>query len=422
MKKLLIIAALLLSTGLNSFAQEQESLFSVVHPDSLDVLLKNYLNQTTGKRFEDPKLPRFLIGDRNDIFVFGIGGYVGAKMIYDYQGNSTVEFRPVQQVIDPKINDVLSIDMTSSRFFFKILGNTKKGIIEAYMEAGFSGAGKTLSLKKAYVNALGFRVGINNTAFADNQTVPIITDGGSNSFNDRSVPLIEYSYLFKNGLRVQGGFEFPQSTTIYYSKAQAAKREVVNVEMPMPDVVAGTFYDKNNLHLHAGGIFRLMQFYDEFFSKRFLKMPGYGVNLSGNYTINSSKSLSHKIYLQGQYEYMMSDCFSTIDKMGLSAIMPNRIGWTEFDLTRGFGGQIGYTLSFGPNRFNLQTCYNRIYGHENSGFPDLYKSGLRATVNYMRTIFKYGTIGLECDYGFNKNVGGDLLNGYRGMALLRYDF
>jgi len=418
----LIISALILLAASTAFAQDKKgNILSVVSSDSLNIFLREYMEQTSGKRFEDPTVPRFLICDRKDMFVFGVGGYVGAKLIYDYQGNSKAGFQPVDPSTTSHSNDVLGIDMTSSRFFFKVLGNTKKGIIEAYLESGFSGDNKTLKLLKAYVSLFGFRVGLSRTAFSDTQTVPTISDGTLYSFSDRNVPMIAYSYLFNNGIRVQGGFEFPQATSIYTSIEPGGPMQVVTVGMPQPDITVVSYFDRGNLHLFAGGYLRFMQYYDESNTRRFRNKTGYAFQLSGNYRFQTGE-ISHKLFLQTQYEHMMADCFDNLNNKGLSVIMPYRIGWTSYDTTNGIGGQAGYQLAFGQNTFNLQCGTNRLFGHEKSGYPELYKQGYVTTLNYMRKFFKYGTLGAEVVYGRSYTVGGSVLKDFRTVVLLRYDF
>jgi len=422
MKRFITVSVILMLSCFNINARDNGNALSVISPDSLNVLLKSYLEMTSGKRFEDPKIPRFLISDRNDVFVFGIGGYVGAKMMYDYNGNGNAGFKPVDLNTSTRSNDVVNLDMTSSRFFFKVLGNTKKGIAEAYIEAAFNGNNKTLSLKKAYVNMLGFRVGISLTAFTDNQTIPVISDGGTISFNDRNVPMVAYSYLFKNGIRLQGGFEFPQSTTIYTSSDEGEGREVVTVGMPLSDLSLGAYYDKDRLHLHAGGIMRTLTYYDSMDTERFKNRIGCGFQLSGNYEFGSVNNCSHKLFVQAQYADKMPDCFSNIEKEGLTAILPFRSGAKAYDFTGAFGGQIGYRFACGPNSVNVQGSANTVFGHENSGCPELYKKGFVGTANYMRSFWKYGTIGGEVVFGRNYSVGGTVYSDFRIVALLRYDF
>jgi len=422
MKKPALAIVLLLACLASSAQDKEKNVLSVVSSDSLNVFLKSYLEQTTGQRFEDPTIPRFLISDRKDMFVFGVGGYVGAKLIYDYGGNSASGLQPLDAAVTAHDNDVLGIDMTSSRFFFKVLGNTKKGIAEAYIEAGFNGTNNTLKLLKAYVNVLGFRVGLSNTAFADNQTIPIITGGGVYSFNDRAVPMIAYSYLFKSGVRLQAGLEFPQATTIMTAEENGDPRKVVTVEMPHPDLTLSTYYNHNNLHLFAGGYLRLMKYYDYLDSQKFVVKPGGAVNLSGNYTFRHSSDFNSRLFLQAQYEYMMADCFDNLNGKGLSAIMPMRLGYISYDYTQGVGGQVGYQINFGLNSFNLQAGANRLFGHEKSGFDDLYKLGYVTTLNYMRKFWKYGTIGAEVAYCRNYTLAGSVLSDVRGVIHLRYDF
>lgn len=402
--------------------EKKESALSVVSSDSLNVFIKNYLEQTTGRRFEDPEIPRFLIRDRGDMFVFGVGGYVAAEMIYDYGGNSDACFVPVDPTLTAHSNDVLGIDMSASRFFFKVLGNTKKGIIAAYIEGGFSEVGYKFALLKAYVDVLGLRVGLSNTAFSDDQEIPLLCGGMAISSNARAVPMIAYSYLFKSGIRLQTGFEFPQSTTIYSSENQTDERKVITVKMPHPDYTLSAYYDHKKLHLFAGGYLRLMQFFDNYDTQKFIYKPGFAFNVSGNYKFGSSDNFSQKVFLQAQYESMMADCFSNLADKGLSAIMPNRLGWSSYDFTQGVGGQIGYQINFGYNSFNLQSSVNKIFGHQNSGFDNLYDMGITASVNYLRSFFKYGTIGAEFEYGRNYLVGGNILSDFRAAVLLRYDF
>ena len=62
----------------NKKEDKKPPLIQMTYQDSLSSILKSYVEATSSKYFQDPRIPRFLMVDRNDTFVFGIGGYVAA--------------------------------------------------------------------------------------------------------------------------------------------------------------------------------------------------------------------------------------------------------------------------------------------------------------------------------------------------------
>jgi len=395
---------------------------TVVSSDNLDSLLTVYLQQTSSKHFEDPIIPRFLIQDRNDKFVFGIGGYVGAKAYYDYGGKQGGTFTLVNSEETKHKNDVGGVDLSSTRLFFKILGKTKRNFVDAYIEANFEGENYALKLQKAYIDLFGIRVGMSQTAFSDDESIDLIGAGMHYSYNRRSVPGISYSYRFQNGLRLQAGFESPQATSIYSKIDGSFDWTVKKVLMPHFDITANAYYNHNRLHLYAGTYFRLMQYYDVLVSDRFRNKQCYAVQAGGNYAFIKNNTNVQKIYLQGIYSFGLADCINNLDGKGLSAIMPNRLGVVSYDICSVYGASAGYTAAWGNNSINILGAFNKVTGHENSNLPQLYDMGLACAGNYMRTILKYGTIGAEFEWGRSYTLGNTSLSNFRVMILLRYNF
>lgn len=397
---------------------------SLVRTDSLPEILQYYLNESTSKHFEDPKIPRFLIKDRTDSFVFGVGGGVNAKIFYDYDGNSgdkiTFDKEDVSHNLD---NDVIDFDLTATNISFKVLGKTKRGVIDAFINADFSGDGGNLKLKQAYVNVFGLRVGKTNTGFRDDESIDMVDDDAVLSNTARKVSQVSYSHKFNNGMRVQAGFEFPQSVSVtQYSKADSSV-SISGVKTLYPDFTANWYYSRERLHLYAGSAIRFENYYDN--SNTFQGEFCYAFQLSGNWSFVKTPQQTHKLFLQGIWTRGMADCCRNTREKGVSAIVIYEdLGSRKADIIvpDSWGASVGYQAKFGRHTIGLSYSALGIYVKEINRIGSLYNWAHAGGINYLMKIFQYGVIGCELVAGRKYDRDGKEYTNMRSYLYLRYDF
>jgi len=419
MKKL-VASLLSILFCLNVSGQEQALSFSQL--DSLPEIIQYYLRETTSKHFEDPRVPRFLIKDRTDNFVFGVGGGVEAKLFYDSQGNRTNGFEMKKEDESSRFdNDVLDFNLKSTNLSFKILGKTKVGVIDAFVSADFSGDDYQMKLQQAYVDILGLRIGKTNTAFRDDESMSLI-DGNANVSNpSRKVTQIAYSYRFKNGIRLQGGVEFPQSTNVWFRDKNQTDFTQMAADILLPDITANLYYSGERFHGYVGGDIRMMNYYNG--DKRFRGVMAYAFQGSMNWSFVKLSRQQHKLFLQALWTKGMADCMSSMRNKGLSVIIDCAVNPDGvFVVPNALGGSIGYQASFGLNTIDLAYSANSVGNVGDAKLDQLYKWGHAAVLNYLRTIFKYGVVGVEGMLGRVYDQSNRTYSNFRAYLYLRYNF
>ena len=78
--------------------------------------------------YNDPAAPRFIFFDNDRRFVFGIGGYVQATGVYDFNGVEDYNFFTTSAIAPKGHQSGSSFGMTvnQSRIFFKLVGDTDR--------------------------------------------------------------------------------------------------------------------------------------------------------------------------------------------------------------------------------------------------------------------------------------------------------
>jgi len=401
---------------------KKEPLLSVVRTDSLSQIIKDYLEKTTSKHFEDPRIPRFLIQDRTDHFVFGVGGFVEARFYYDMAGEETNGLTLVPDDNSPYQNDLVNMYLKSTTLQFKVLGKTKAGVIDAFITADFSGPGGTLKLGHAYVDVFGLRIGQTDSGFRDNESINLVDGDGHFSGTSRKVPQISYSRLFNNGIRLQGGIELPNSaTSFYYGRGTALPDPSINsLKLPYPDLTVNMYYTRERFHFYSGVLARSLKYYygtQDYYGGHL----ACGLQLGSNIYIVKSQSQSHRIFLQGVWSDGVNDCIKILRNKGLNVVVPLE-ETSEYVIPKGLGGQIGYQVRWNDSTVDMQYSAVKVSGYENARFDELFDWGHSLSVNYLLKILRYGTVGAEAVAGRAWNLGGKGFYNVRGYLFIRYDF
>jgi len=415
MKKTLAILAFL---TICSVSYGGEPLLEVSRLDSLPEIIQYYLTETTSKHFEDPKVPRFLMKDRTDNFVFGVGGSVQAKMFYDHLGNKGNYFSMSKDSGTPATeNDVIDFNLNSTSLVFKVLGKTKIGVVDALVSIDFNNSTGGVRLTQAYVDLFGMRIGLTNTAFRDDVSMDLVDFNGVVTSTVRKVPQVSYSYRFKNGLRAQAGIEFPQSTSVSVINEDGTTG-ITKYNILLPDLNANVFYTGERIHLYGGVAGRLMNYYKD--NVEYKGIPSYAFQVSMNWAFVKRPEQTHKLFAQGIWTHGMADCCISMRNKGLSAVT-NFID-SSYSIPNVWGGSVGYQAKFGKNTIDMAGSINSAYGIKDAGIPGMYEWGYAFVVNYFRTFIKYGTAGVEVVSARRNNIDATTSFNSRVYLYLRYNF
>src|SRR5574344_992647 len=395
---LLILCCFPLSAGAQGKTLKKDGI--VVASDSIPAVLYDYLVSSTSKHFHDPSIPRFLIKDKNYNYVLGIGGYVQAIGLYDFSGMSGTAFVvgniPIRSETNPLSNtDVVDINLTQSRLFFKLIGNTRFGMLNAYIETDFNGSGGVLRLRQAYFQYLGLTIGQAWTTFKDSESPNTLDTQGPVSLPDRRVPLVRYVHEFGDFFKAAISIEMPQTTQIIIpAVANAAKYEVYTIPQNIPDVPVAVSWTKGPLHLFGAVNLRLMKC--PLTAEKYSNVFTFASQLSFRYDFFSNAKMKHTIYGQGIYARGMVDCIQDMLGMGLNIVVNEDL--TSLSVNSGFGWYAGYKFLYLNNEVNAVYSMSESIGIKNNSY-NLYKIGNYLAVNYMRNFLKWGKMGAEFIWG-----------------------
>lgn len=399
----------------------QGSSLPVVPVDSLPTALYDYLVSSTSKHFHDPSVPRFLIKDRSYNYVFGIGGYVQAFGLYDMSGMDNPSFVANSIPVNSRQyynSDVTNINIGLSRLFFKLIGTTAYGMINAYIETDFNGENNVLRLRQAYIQYQGLTIGQAWTTFKDSESPNTLEPQGPVSMPDRRVPLIRYTLNVNKKIKMALGVEVTQTTDITIPNEYLGTGDdytVIAIPQNIPDIPVSFEYTVDRFHAFAGYNMRYMKCPVD--DGKYQNVFSCAAQLSFKYDFFKSSVFTHTFYGQGIYANGMVDCIQDMSGLGLNILLKSGM---DVDVLSGFGYYAGYQMKWKQNEMNFVYSLSQCIGV--GGYPGLYKRGEYAVANYMRDIAIHGKIGAEVVYGKKMLQGGESGNDFRLNILLRYDF
>lgn len=427
MKQIFAVAAMLLllvTCGRETaFAKGDSAAFSVVKYDTLSYVIKSYIEESSSKYFQDPTIPRFLIKDRTDSFIFGVGGYVAALGYYDNNNLAGPYFMVSSiPVGNKRLNpNYFDLNMSQTRLSFKVIGITKRGVVNAYIETDFAGSNYAMRLRHAYLEFMGIKIGKGWSSYIDNSYVSTIDPEGPMSLATRLLPLVSYTRKIGKYYKMTVALEFPQDVTVTFpgTMTESGNSESHQVLQSYPDIPVTFMYDRGPCHFFVGYNQRLMKFSE--LGKKFAPHYTFSGQLSGSYSFGQTETLSHKIFLQGIHTYGMADCIQDLSNLGYNAIVSSDL--QTIDLIHNTAFYAGYSIEINKkNQINFVYSYLKQWNLESLGYDDLYEQGHYAAVNYMREFLDYGTFGVEGLWGMKQQVGGKRGNNFRINLYIRYDF
>lgn len=272
-----------------------------------------------------------------------------------------------------------------------------------------------MRLRQAYISLGNFKLGQSWSSYADPETQSTIDPEGPVSIANRRVPNLSYMYTFKNKIRLSLALEYSQKVSATTTTQGPDKISVDKVKQGYPDTPISFMWDNSRWHIFTSAN---MRYFD--YKKYDFKYFGYSFMFSGNVDFFSNDRFKHTFYWNGTYNDGMPDTIQDLDGVGLN-ILVDPLKNKAYTISS-YGFLAGYAFKWLiNNEFNI--CYSYC-GVNNTNFlcDGIYKSGQYLVINYIRSLFKYGTVGIEGVCGYKTEVLGSTGLDYKLNILLRYNF
>ena len=390
MKKL-FLALLLATVAFGADSQEAVELDSLPsrivvlsgdgsHPSHVGNVSQMY--SRTNLAFEDPAAPRFLFLDKKGQVALGIGGYLKAVGMYDFDG--TVDDNDYITNLIPVPNDPgqrqrFGATAANSTIFLKLVTcPTKVGRVIVYIQTNFTGdnGGYGLKLKQAYVSVGHVTLGKARSTFADGPAMaPTVDDQGPAGQVSAKNMLVQYIPLY-----------------LQYA------------------------WNKGDSHVRLSGILRELSYRDLVAGKNHF-VTGWGVQLSAVADIVGGLSFfGHYTYGKGIGYYindLSGEDYDLVPRQGSPGELkaPGAAGWTA-----------GLQYTFSDNFF-VSASYSRAQLYDTAGMDaTTYRYGQYIAANAFYNVWGDLRVGVEYLHGTRKDISGLSGKSNRVEAALQYSF
>lgn len=413
-------------TGLQSQYNNQRAnsapillVYAKEHDNKLKVDYREIFSRTMTNGVKESAAPRFVIVGSQNKFLFGIGGYIEAKASYDLDGivqNSDFVTYDIPMTETYATRQQARMDVSSSRIFFKVLGNTKRlGLVEGYIETDFEGENNAPRLRKAYVSFKGVTVGQTVSTFSDLSACPTtIDDQGPNAYVYLRNIMVRYHMNMGSHWSMAVAAEKTSVSATYGSSSAAIPQRV-------PDVPLYVQYawGENGSHIRASGIARYLQYHNDVRDQNKGEV-GWGAQLSGN--INAGDKVC--FFMQGVYGSGISAYIQDIAGQGLDMVAnPSSGKEGDMQTVRALGllGGIQFNAS---DKVFVSAGYSQTRLYNNNGYydADQYRGARYAVANVFWSFAQNCQTGLEYLYGTRTNMDMTTNHSNRIEAMVRYSF
>ena len=382
-----LVAFILLFAFTSLQKLEAQERARIMDTDTVTNALIRQLREKTSEIFHDPAPPRFVMIDKSERFLFGMGGYAACYTYYDGTGFLS---RDMSAVLIPTESYKLrggrfNLDASGSRLFFKLIGDTSIGKLEAYIEGGFSGEGYTFSLKHAYVEIRHLLIGHTWSNIMDLRAAPATVDGaGPGGMNGLRQPQFRYGWRWTNGISCFASLEDPEVTML---KALVTGTNDVHImEQRFPDLIVSLGYEKPSWHLRLAGVLRFLE-----------KQRGYGLAFSGNASLTRRDEIKFQVTGGAGIGHYIQD----LGGMGYDVYI-QRDG--SYDKFTALGYYAAYEHHWSEKCFS-GLMYSQVYVQPFEQAPGfIYHHTNYAAVNTFLDIYEHGQLGMEGVYGNRVNL------------------
>lgn len=370
-----------------------------------------------GLAFSDPAAPRFLFLDREGKVALGIGGFVKAIGMYDFDGaiNSPgFSTYNIPVPANPALRQRFGADASHSTLFLKLLArNSRLGLITAYVQTEFTGdnGGYGLKLTQAYLTIGHVTAGLANSTFTDPESqAPTIDPKGPAGQISAKNMLFRYTFGAYKGLSGGVSIEVPQAsyTTVDGQSEAIAQRS--------PDVPAYIQYSWSpGCHVRLAGIMRQLSYRDLVDGKN-RWATGWGVTLSSvGDIVGSLGYFGHIAYGKGIASYV-----NDISGLGYDLIPSSHEGKLHAPGTLAWTAGLSYHFT---RRFFVaaDVSVSRVYDNDILG-KDSYLWGRYVALNSFYDLTGDLRFGIEYLHGRRCDVSGIEDHANRFEAMLQYSF
>ncbi|HPJ82282.1 MAG: hypothetical protein KBC07_02850 [Bacteroidales bacterium] len=402
--RLFCLLCLILTTAPLQKLEAQERA-RIMETDTVTHSLIKQLRETTSEVFHDPAPPRFVMMDKSEKFLFGMGGYVSCNTYYDGTGFLSRELATVliPTEASPLRSGRFNIDASGARIFFKLIGDTRLGKLQAYIEGGFSAQGNTFSLNHAYVEIRHLLVGQTWSNIMDLKAAPATVDGaGPGGMNGLRQPQFRYGWRFSNGVNCFASLEDPEVTML--SDLLTGVEDVHIMGQRFPDVIVSLGYERARWHLRLAGVLRFLE-----------KQRGYGMAFSGHANLTLHDVLIFQVTGGAGIGHYIQD----LGGMGYDVYINSK---GLFDKFRVLGYYAAYEHHWSDKCFS-GLVYSQTYVMPFEGAPGfVYHHTNYAAINTFREFYEHGQFGIEAIFGNRINLDGSLGYTWRLNCMVRYNF
>lgn len=385
--------------------------------DTIKYNAYNYFYKTLRVGPQQVGMPRFLITDKNNKAVFTIGGFVNARVAYDF--NNVIDNLDFVTYNIPMSSNIANsqrflMDASTSRIYFKTLVNTKSlGSIEAYIETDFRGTNYALRLREAYISFKGFTFGQTVTTFCDLSASPNTIDfEGPNAYTYGRNLMIQYKHAFNEHWSVALAAEYPVLSATYNSTTEAIPQRI-------PDIPLYVQYawNKGQSHIRASGIIRSL-YYGNRVDNQVEYATGWGAQLSGIFKISNVVTA----YGQALYGAGITPYIQDIAGMGMD-LNPNPMLQGELQAPQTSAWLLGAQFNITP-QLPLSIGYSQVHviHKDDYSVPTDYKLAQYVVANVFYNISRSFSVGAEYLYGTRYNQDGTFGRSNRVQAMIQFNF
>lgn len=419
--KLKLLGAMLLTAAVASAAEPLDSIPAraivlsgdPTHPSHVQNVAEMY--SRINLAFEDPAAPRFLFLDKKGKVALGIGGYLKAVGMYDFDGavdNNEFYTNLIPVPLDPARRQRFGANANRSSIFLKMVtSETPVGRIIVYMQTDFGGDGGKygLRLKQAYVSIGHVTLGKARSTFADGPAMaPTIDDQGPSGQVTSKNMMVQYMSSSMKGFRWAIAAELPPAS---YTVSHTTE----SINQRFPDIPAFVQYGwGENSHVRASGILRELSYRNTAADKNHF-VTGWGAQISAVADIvGGLRFFGHYTYGKGIASYI-----NDLDGEGYD-LVPGADGRLKAAAVTGWTAGLQY--NFTKNLFATGS-YSRaqVYDCADLG-GDSYRYTQYIAANVFYTPWDDFRLGIEYLHGTRKNYDGESGHANRIAAMLQYSF
>lgn len=381
-------------------------------PDVVEIF-----QNTQSSYYHDARAPRFVLVDQDGKWGLGIGGYLQAKVEYDFdRAVDNVDFLPSAIYGKGGPESQFQMDLTNSTIFMKLVGNSRLlGDFVVYTSGNWRGSGLGFQLLNAYMDTKYFKFGYGVGSFMDIEAVPTTIDyGGPCGMTFYRTTQFLLRYGFDWGLSMGVAVENPN--------VSAASNEFISINAQrVPNVPVFLQYNlkgNSNNHIRLGAIMRDIYYTDKITGKNSDKV-GWGAQASLLATIGG-------LQLTGQFTIGegIGSLVNNVSNIGVD-IVPDPQTPGKAMLLRSESWYAGAQYNFTKD-FMISATYSQTALHSQNGYaaynPGASRKGQYVVANALYNLTDNLQIGIEYLHGWRTDFDDTVSNANRINLSARYDF